>query len=282
MLSNPTGNQYAYRPYPNYADVSVSVFDAYSNYNALQLNASHRGAHYFWAANYTFSKVLGLNIGTAPVSPLDPFNAGNNYGPLAFDRRNIFNSSYSYTFGKLSTNRLIGAAANDWTVSGTLQLQTGAMLQYNSTNNNFNLAATLPNKETNINITGTPNMQAQPLLTCNPTSGLGSNQYLNPSCFALPTPGVNGPIMEPEAFGPGFFNTDLAVFKTFKFGEHKSLQFRLEGFNFLNHPNATFTAGDPNLNLVFNAAGQQTNQLFGTVNSKIGHRTGQVALKFYF
>jgi hypothetical protein len=74
----------------------------------------------------------------------------------------------------------------------------------------------------------------------------------------------------------------LALFKTFKFGEHKSLQFRLEGFNFLNHPNATFTAGDPNLNLVFNAAGQQTNPLFGTVNSKIGHRTGQVALKFYF
>jgi len=278
MLSNPTGNQYAYRPYPNYADVSVSVFDAYSNYNALQLNASHRGTHYFWAANYTFSKVLGIN----PTLILDPFNAGNNYGALNFDRRNIFNASYSYSFGKVSANRLLGAAGNDWTVSGTLQMQTGAMLQYNSTNNNFNLLATLPNRQTNINITGTPNLQAQPLLTCNPTSGLGSNQYLNPNCFALPTPGVNGPIMEPEAFGPGFFNADLSVFKSFKFGEHKSLQFRLEGFNFLNHPNATFTAGDPNLNLVFNAAGQQTNNLFGTVNSKIGHRTGQVALKFYF
>jgi hypothetical protein len=96
----------------------------------------------------------------------------------------------------------------------------------------------------------------------------------------MPTPGHNGAIREPESFGPGFFNTDMSLFKTFKITEHQSVQFRLEGFNFLNHPNPTFTSGDPNLNLVFNAEGQQTNALFGTVNGKIGHRVGQVALKF--
>ena len=58
--------------------------------------------------------------------------------------------------------------------------------------------------------------------------------------------------------------------------------FKIGRVNFQNPPNATFTAEDSNLNLVFNAAGQQTNQLFGTVNSKIRRRTGQVALKFYF
>jgi hypothetical protein len=277
MLANPAGDQYAFRPYNNYADVSVNVYDGYSNYNALQLQANHRGTHYFWAANYTYSKVLGL---TSTI--LDPFNAANDYGALNFDRRNIFNASYSYTFGKATSKRALGLVANDWTISGVVQVQTGAMLQFNSTNNNFNLGATLPNKTTNITYTGTPNQNAMPVLTCDPTKNLGTNQYLNASCFALPKPGQAGTIVEPEAFGPGFFNTDMSLFKTFKWGEHRSFQFRVEGFNFLNHPNKTFTSGDPNLNLVFNSALQQTNTLFGIVNSKVGHRTGQLALKFFF
>ena len=275
MLATPTASQFPFRPYPNYGDITIAEFDGYSNYNALQLNANHRGTRYFWQANYTFSKVLGSSTG-------DPFNYANNYGPLTIDRRHIFNAAYSYSFGTPVKERLLGIFANGWNISGVVQMQTGAILQLNSTGNNFNLNATLPNKENNINITGTPNLAAYPILTCNPTSGLAANQYLNPNCFALPTPGNNGPQNEPEAFGPGFFNTDMSLFKTFKFSEHKSLQFRAEGFNFLNHPNATFTSGDPNLNLVFNAAGQQTNALFGSVNSKIGHRVGQLALKFYF
>ncbi len=277
MLATPTASQYPFRPYSNYSDISIAEFDGYSNYNALQLNANYRSAHSFWTANYTYSKVLGL---TSTI--IDPFNPSNDYGPLNFDRRNIFNLAYSHEFGQFAKNRFAGVLANDWHISGTVQMQTGAMLQFNSTGNNFNLVSTLPNKQTSIHITGTPNVIAMPVLTCDPTRNLGANQYLNASCFAAPTPGHNGAIVEPEAFGPGFFNTDLSVFKTIRISEHKSVQFRAEAFNFLNHPNKTFTGGDPNLNLVFNNAAQQTNALFGTVNSKIGHRIGQLALKFYF
>jgi hypothetical protein len=277
MLLNPSGSQYTPRPYPNYSDITITEYDGYSNYNALQLNASHRGSRYFWSANYTFSKVLGDTN-----AQIDPFSATNNYAPLNFDRRNIFNASYSYSLGNPFTSKLVGLATNGWNVSGVVQVQTGAMLQFNSTGNNYNLGNTLPKGSTNITYTGTPDMAAMPVLTCNPNSSLGASQYLNPSCFAMPAPGRNGAIVEPESFGPGFFNADMSLFKTFQISEHKSIQFRLEGFNFLNHPNPTFTAGDPNLNLVFNSAGQQTNALFGTVNSKIGHRVGQVALKFYF
>jgi hypothetical protein len=80
MLANPSGSQYAPRPYPNYSDITITEYDGYSNYNAVQLNASHRGSRYFWAANYTFSKVLGDS-----VTQIDPFTPGNNYGPLNFD-----------------------------------------------------------------------------------------------------------------------------------------------------------------------------------------------------
>src|SRR5258708_9893312 len=84
-------------------------------------------------------------------------------------------------------------------------------LQLNSGNSRFNL--TLPRGVTALNITGTNSVPALPVLTCNPTSGLGPHQYLNPNCFALPTGGANGPIIEPEAFGPAFFNTDMSLFK---------------------------------------------------------------------
>jgi hypothetical protein len=124
-------------------------------------------------------------------------------------------------------------------------------------------------------------MGVYPVLTCNPTSNLGPHQYLNPSCYTLPTPGHNGQIVEPEIFGPGFFNADLSLFKTFKMGEKKSLQFRAEGFNFLNHPNPTFGL-DNNLKASFNAAGQETNALFGTQTLKTGNRIVSFAVKFYF
>ena len=40
--------------------------------------------------------------------------------------------------------------------------------------------------------------------------------------------------------------------------------------------------GDQNLNLSFDANGKITNPDFGVAKYKIGHRTIQLALKFYF
>src|SRR5579864_7227530 len=50
-----------------------------------------------------------------------------------------------------------------------------------------------------------PDVAIAPVLTCDPRKNLGPNQYLNPSCFTLPTPGHNGTFVLPEQFGPGFF-----------------------------------------------------------------------------
>ena len=97
----------------------------------------------------------------------------------------------------------------------------------------------------------------------------------------MPTPGNNGPIIQPEAFGPWFFNSDISLFKTFRFTENQRLQFRAEGFNFLNRANYTFGT-DANLNLTFGADGKVNNPLFGTAVNKLGHRIIQLAVKYYF
>jgi hypothetical protein len=270
-------NYNLYRPYTVYGDLYIVDHNAYSNYNALQIGLNHQSERYTWLVNYSYSKVLGA--GTAGTV-IDQLTINNNYGPLNFDRRHIFNAAYSVQLGRpFSHNKLAGGVLNDWQVSGIVQLQSGAPLQLNSTNSNFNL--TLPKGVTALNITGTKSVPAMPVLTCDPTSGLGANQFLNPNCFALPSAGHNGSIIEPEAFGPRFFNTDASLFKNFVFKERQRLQFRAEAFNFINHPNYTFGA-DQNLNLVFDSTGKQTNTLFGTATSKLGHRILQFAVKYYF
>ena len=136
------------------------------------------------------------------------------------------------------------------------------------------------------NILGTNDVPLMPVLTCNPTTGLHHNQYLNPNCFSpFANPNVGqGAYVIPTGAGPGFFNTDLSVFKNFTFGksESKKLQFRFSGYNFINHPLLTFVKNDPNLAITFDGNGNLSNPNFGMANNKTGHRILQGAIKFSF
>ena len=293
MLATPNASNLLFRRYPNYQDITIQAFDAYSDYNAFQATFRHRSSRYLISANYTYAKVTGNTAAANPnggastglgamnasgVNIGDGLNPQNDHGPLSFDRRHVFNAAYSVNLPGLSTaNRFVKGAINGWTVSGILQLQSGANLQ-----NGTEFGMVMPaGTTTQIGITGTPDVAVAPVLTCDPRQNLGPRQYLNPNCFALPTPGHNGTFVIPEAFGPHFFNLDTSLFKTFHFSEKKSLQFRVEGFNFLNHANYSFGL-DNNLNLAFNSAGRETNALFGSTTTKTGHRILQFVGKFYF
>jgi hypothetical protein len=86
----------------------------------------------------------------------------------------------------------------------------------------------------------------------------------------------------PVIYGPAFFNTDLGLFKNFNMPEGKKLQFRFNGYNFLNHPLWSFPGGG-NLTLGFNGTtGQINTPLFGYTTQKQGRRVVQLAVKFIF
>jgi hypothetical protein len=68
-------------------------------------------------------------------------------------------------------------------------------------------------------------------------------EWLNKDAFSRVIPNALSPVQQfgtlgrNTALGPGYTNWDFAVTKNFRLAESKSLQFRAEFFNVLNHTN---------------------------------------------
>jgi len=306
---NPSlANADSYRPLQGYKDLNTAVSNIHSNYNALQITWGRHAGRYAYQTNYTWQKSLGIvqpgNPANNPSVTLDPFNLSNNYGVMPGDRRHLFNIAYSVDLGSpVHDQKFLGGVANGWQISGIMQVQSGVNLTFNTNNDNFNMSlnnAIIPGSEGVINptgpngitisnqsILGTNAQQLNPILTCNPLSGLSSHQYLNGSCFAAPdTPGQNGPVLLPVAYGPAYFNWDMGVFKNFHITESKVLQFRIQGYNWLNHPLWSFNGAD-NLHLDFvqdptTQAITMDKPNFGKTTTKEGNRIIELAVKFTF
>ena len=288
MLNDPTGDPNSYRPLRAYGNLLQNSHDWYSNYNSLQTSLARNGKLLSVNFNYTWSKAMGIvdNI-------TDATNLRNNYGPLAFDRTHIFNATYV-----LNGPTLLGAGApafargvvNGWQLSGILTAVSGANLQQNIGNGNFSIRANNANGDSisNFRIAGTDAIQVQPRLTCNPSQNLGKNQFVNGACFAPPIEGsggragLNGAGIFPLMRGPGFFNWDMGLGKTFKIREKQNLVFRIQSNNWMNRPNLSFVDGDPNLNLFFDNTGKLSTQNFGVAENKVGRRIMILSLKYQF
>lgn len=283
-----------FRPLLGYGELGLATNKLYANYNALQITYIRTKGKYTINANYAFGKAMGI------VSPTyDYFNLRNDYGVQPSNRTHILNAAYSIEIGnKFTTNKIGGGFVNGWQLTGVTQIQSGADLTGNS-GGNFNLNlnnATIPGfvatsgtnagkavNISNVSLLGTPDIQLNPTLTCNPTSNLGKNQYINPNCFGVPTQvGQNGPTVLPAIYGPWFFNSDLGIWKNFPIRESMKLQLRFSATNFLNHPLWSF-ANTNALTLGFNPTTLQVNTPgFGTANEKQGNRIIEMAVKFYF
>jgi hypothetical protein len=97
--------------------------------------------------------------------------------------------------------------------------------------------------------------------------------------------------MWPYIHGPAVINSDMSLFKSFNFGETKKLQFRLQAYNWLNHPNGQFDVPGNHVDdqLIFkdlkSGALTQTNQNSHTTGFPaytVGNRLVEFAVKFYF
>jgi len=274
-----------FRPLKGFSSLPLATNRAYANYNALQITWVRTKGRYTINMNYTHGKAMGI-VNTN----LDQYNLDNNYGVQPANRAHIFNAAYSIELGDPFSSKLAKGVLGGWQLSGITQWQSGPNLSGFSINNNVNFGmnlngAKVPGTDfniSNVSLLGTSDINLSPMLTCNPCAGLGHDQFINPSCFTIPTAiGQNGPTVLPAIYGPAFFNSDLGLFKNFQFKEARKLQLRFNASNFLNHPLWSFNGS--NLSLGFDPnTGKVNTPLFGTVTQKQGHRIVQAAIKFYF
>jgi len=281
------------RPYPNYGDIDTHIHNLNSNYNALQVFVTRQKGWLNYWGSYTFGKTLAYNAE-------DPFVMKRWYGPAPFDRSQILSFSYYLklpAFSKhLGASKLASGALDGWQFSGIFQATTGGPIgnnfgsEYSANRNTIGIyseansaAGSSSTGSLNAFVTGTPDEQAVPKLTCDPRSGLKSGQYFNPKCFTGPTYLSNGVYRLPYIHGPAFFNDSTGIFKAFPMREGRSLEIRGEAFNLFNHSWNEFIASDQNMYMGFDTNGNLTGgQNAGTVDNKTGHREIQLAAKFYF
>jgi hypothetical protein len=240
---------------------------ASSNYNSFQASIRHSGKTLDVMLGYTYSKSIDQASSLADI--LDPFNFNATRGLSAFDLRHNFVATYQY---RLPLERLTSRASvlvQGWSVSGITRVSSGFPVSI-STDLDNSLMGSLPNGVNNHSA-DLPDFAGGALeLNGNPRNGL---PYFNTSLFSANALGTFGNSRRRFFYGPGLFNTDLALLKSFQISESKALMFRLEAFNVFNH---TQFFGPAAVN------GDFSSGLFGQVVNAASPRLMQAALKFTF
>jgi carboxypeptidase family protein len=287
MINDPNGDPNRYRPLPNYGGLDVFRHSVYQNYNGFQALLSRQRGRFNFTAAYTFSKALGVRSGGQGPALASEYAADVrkfNYGILSTDRTHVATASYSLLLPE-PAGGAAKAILGGWQIAGISTYISGAPLQaFNNTN--FGMTGTLAGGLAiqSSAISGSPDIPAQPVLTCDPTENIPSGYMFNPSCFAAPTPGTNGAYIFPYVKGQPYFNHDLSLFKNFQLGGQRRLQLRLSAYNFLNHP-IRFPDVGRNLTLRFaNGQRDDPNGDFGRLpeDNKFGRRIVQLAARFSF
>jgi len=302
MYTTGSYNDTLCRPYPLNGDLSTMTHNLSSFYNAAQVTASKQtGRINFWAT-YTWGKTLAYICE-------DPFDERRCYGPPPFDRSQNLNISYLINLPNVSAKylgnkKVLNGILDGWQFTGIEQFASGNPLEFTAAananggggneydgfhNRTISFYSDGPDMS-NRNLLGTPDEQAVPTLVCNPTAGLVKGQYFNANCFQAPvpetTPGTPsiGTYRLPYIHGPRYESDDIGLYKAFKITPTKSLQFRAQAFNFANHPLYSFVEYDPGLYLAYATYGSlPTNaDTAGFAKTKLGSRTIQLAMKFYF
>jgi len=248
---------------------NLSVFTdfapiATTRYNSLQTTLNRRFARNVQAQiAYTYSRCVddgsfwaSYNTNTAATVE-NPYNMAYDKGVCSYDVTHTLRASALWAL-PFHGNRF----ANGWQISGIVTANTG--LPYNISDGIDQVGYTS---------SGTP--RPNYISGCQVQTGF-VNEWFNPACFALQTPGTFGDTGRDTGRGPNFGTTDLAVLKDTKITESLRAQFRAEFFNIGNHQNLNLPAS-----AVFTSSG--VNAAAGTITSIVGTaRQIQFALKLVF
>ena len=276
QAANAGANVNFLRPFKGYANIPMLEHSGRSTYNGLQLELNRRFAKGLsYGLAYTFSKTM--DNGSGPRDQfIDVYNQGLNWGKSGNDSRHIVISNFIWELPFLNGgNGMLRTIAGGWQVSGNVQFQTGTPITIGNGDDylgigspngkpwNLNGDPTLPrtfaNRNANLNFTGITDFWFNPQVS-------GSAWATRPANGTLPNQNRNSIGFN----NVGFQNWNGALFKSFRFKEKNTVQFRAEFFNLPNHPNWGGVDGNP------------TSGTFGMVTGKGSQREIQLSLRYSF
>jgi hypothetical protein len=194
----------------------------------------------------------------------NPADLRGEYGRAS--RKHTFRAFYVYDLPFLRSRKSLAAKLlGGWQLSGGLTINSGSplnvILGYDA---NFDAITSRPQDR--------PDLAGE----IRYTKGSADDKmarYFDPAAFARPTITAtrnNGNLPRNALFSPGRWNWNKALQKNFYVTETAYAQFRIEAFNWLNHP------------LLDNPSNSMSAGDFARILTKSGNRTMQAGLRFVF
>ena len=269
---------------------SITLTNASSNYNSLQLQLQKAASHgLLFDLAYTYAHAidnsndpLNSNSSDFGTFPLDSRNAdtvmrGNSDNDLR--HRFTANFSYEFPFGRgkaYVSNGVMGRVLEGIQASGIVTLQTGHPytvfvpgVDYARTGATVAVGASWPN------VVGNPYANSGPRIN---SSGVATGAT-NLDAFTVSTPafGTQGDAGRNSFFGPHYYETDIALMKNIHITERFRLQLRSEAFNLFNRPQFNQPGG-----IVGNGNFGRSTSTITRSDGTTSNRQIQVALKLSF
>jgi Carboxypeptidase regulatory-like domain len=252
----PNGGK-AGQPYYQLYGNSNSIQDMYpideSKYNALQTKLTHRMGRLNLGVAYTFSKAMDAadnEEGSSIMWEWAPI-IYRNYALTGYDRTHNFQTfgNYALPFGKgtsVLNHGFVSQLVSGWQTNWVLSKESGTPFSISSS-------------ATSLNSPGNSQTANQVLPTVAILGGHGpGDPYFDPTAFAAVTTPTFGNSGRDIIRGPGVFNLNASVFRTFSVRERFKTQFRAEALGLTNTPqfgNPSATAGSSSLGIISSASG---------------------------
>jgi hypothetical protein len=293
VLMNDQAPSIFFVPYQGYGTIGLKEDAADSNYNALQVEYSHPFGHGLtMQVAYTWSHALDDSTSTYFTTGVDDSNLRRWYATSDINRTHLLTTNFVYNlpfFTKASSawSRYMLAG---WKVSGITSFFSGEPINFQCGINGMSSGigeGIMCNSLGSVRIHKSVIQDPQ----FGPTPG-----WFDPNVIGQPAlsqlyangePGMFGYMGRNVLTGPGRNNWDLALLKDFKApwfnGEHSTVEFRLETFNTLNHPQwKTVNVFCSGATLPGQPCSGPNNIGNGEVASDWGPRIVQLALKISF
>ena len=234
-------NSRPYAPLGRFVSVNSWGQRLRTRYNSLQVALNKPFTHgLLFKGAYTLSKAMDQTDadGRATLSWNTPSEVWRNWARAGFDRTHNFQLGFAYQLpgqGHGGYGNVLQAILYDWQINGVFAAFSGTPFTVSASGTSLNTPA---------------NSQTADLVgSFSQTGHIGAaGTWFDTSAFGQPTGVRFGTTGRNQFRGPGGYNVDFSLFRSFPLGGTRRLEARMEAGNILNHgvygnPNGSLTSG---------------------------------------